>query len=162
MKNLKNLIIAAMVFLLAVSCKNTEKKINDFEKERQLIEKVIHSSIAWAKNKDIKLLYSVVANDSTYLEIHPDAAVVKGFANFKKQEGFWLHPDFKAIRYEMRDLRINVSRSGDAAWWFCMLDDINEWKGQPANWENTRVTGVLEKREGNWVIVQMHFSFASE
>lgn len=41
-----------------------------------------------------------------------------------------------------------------------MLDDINEWKGQPANWENTRWTGVLEKRDNNWIIVQMHFSFA--
>jgi len=48
------------------------------------------------------------------------------------------------------------------AWWYCMLDDINEWDGQPASWENTRWTGVLEKREGKWVIVQMHFSFAKE
>jgi hypothetical protein len=34
------------------------------------------------------------------------------------------------------------------------------WDGQPANWENTRWTGVLEKRGGRWVIVQQHFSFA--
>jgi hypothetical protein len=27
---------------------------------------------------------------------------------------------------------------------------------------NTRWTGVLEKREGKWLIVQMHFSFASD
>ena len=43
-----------------------------------------------------------------------------------------------------------------------MLDDMNEWKGQPANWENTRWTGVTEKRDGKWVIVQQHFSFAVE
>jgi hypothetical protein len=42
------------------------------------------------------------------------------------------------------------------------LDDINEWKDKPANWENTRWTGVVEKREGKWRVVQQHFSFAAE
>jgi hypothetical protein len=46
------------------------------------------------------------------------------------------------------------------AWFYCILDDVNEWKGQPASWMNTRWTGVLEKRKEKWVIVQMHFSFA--
>jgi len=66
------------------------------------------------------------------------------------------------VRYEIRDLKINFSKSGDVAWFFCVLDDINEWKGQPANWENTRWTGVLEKIDGSWRIVQQHFSFASQ
>jgi hypothetical protein len=29
-------------------------------------------------------------------------------------------------------------------------------------WKDTRWTGVLEKRNGKWLIVQMHFSFASD
>ena len=130
--------------------------------EKQLVEKVIHGSIGWAKHKDINLLYSIIANDTSFLEVHPDEKVVKGFQEFKKAEKFWMNPDFKAIRYEIKDLSINFSNSGDVAWFFCMLDDINEWKGQPANWENTRWTGVLEKRNGKWVIVQQHFSFASK
>ena len=48
--------------------------------------------------------------------------------------------------------------SGDVAWYHARLDDYNEWQGQPANWEDVRWTGVLEKRDGRWVIVQMHFS----
>ncbi|MEW5983137.1 MAG: nuclear transport factor 2 family protein [Acidobacteriota bacterium] len=39
---------------------------------------------------------------------------------------------------------------------------VNTYKGQPASWEDTRWTGVLEKRDGRWVIVQQHFSFATE
>ena len=69
---------------------------------------------------------------------------------------------FKAEVDEIKDLTINLSRSGDVAWFYCILNDINEWQGQPANWENTRWTGVLEKRDGRWVIMQQHFSFASE
>ncbi len=40
-----------------------------------------------------------------------------------------------------------------------VLDDINTWKGLDFSWRNIRWTGVLEKREGQWKIVQMHFSF---
>jgi ketosteroid isomerase-like protein len=123
---------------------------------------VIHASIGLAKEKDIQLLYTVIANDSNYLEVDPDGSLIKGFIAFKKNEDFWMNPDFKAIRYDIRDLTIHTSASGDVAWWYCILDDINEWKGTPACWENTRWTGVLEKREGQWIIVQMHFSFAKE
>lgn len=151
------------VFALFSACSQEKSKLNyDYSNEKLLIEKTINASIGWAKNKDIKLLYSVIANDSAFLEVHPGAKVVKGFFDFKKAEAFWMSPDFKAVRYEISDLRINISQSGDVAWWFCMLNDTNEWKGEPANWENTRWTGVLEKRNGNWVIAQQHFSIAKE
>jgi len=138
-----------------------DQKFNP-EKEKLLIENTIHASIGWAKEKDIKLLYSVIAGDSSFLEVHPGPEVVKGFSDFRKAEEFWMSPDFQAVKYEIRDLNINISKSGDAAWWFCMLDDINIWKGEPSSWVNTRWTGVMEKRNGNWVIVQQHFSFAAE
>ena len=132
------------------------------EDELGKIEKSIRDCIGWAKTKDFRLLYSVIANDPDFLEVHPDGKAVKGFAEFKKSETFWGSSDFKAVRYEIRDLKIKISKSGDVAWFYCILDDINEWKGQPANWENTRWTGVLEKREGRWLMVQQHFSFASD
>ena len=149
------------ILLIVVGCTSSDKSF-DFEKEKLLVEKTINGSIGWAKDKNLAYLYNIIANDSSFLEVHPGDRIVKGFIEFKKAEEFWMSPDFKAVRYEIRDLRITISQSGDVAWWFCMLDDINEWKGEPANWENTRWTGVLEKREGRWVIVQQHFSFASE
>ena len=50
-----------------------------------------------------------------------------------------------AISYEIRDLKISISECGTVAWYYCVLDDINEWKGRPAEWKDTRWTGVLEK-----------------
>lgn len=149
------LILILMYFNQVYAQKHTNNELS-------VITQVIHTSIGWAKNKDLKLLYSVIANDSNYLEVDPDIRIVNGFEDFKKSEAFWMSSDFKAIRYEIKDLKINISKSGDIAWWFCILNDINEWKGQPANWENTRWTGVLEKRNNTWVIVQMHFSFAKD
>jgi ketosteroid isomerase-like protein len=142
-------------------CQETTSVYN-IQTEKQLVEEAIRNSIGWAKNKDLTLLYSVIANDSAYLEVEPDNRVVKGFEDFRKAEKFWMSPDFKALWFEIRDLTINISKSGDVAWFFGILNDINEWKGQPANWVNARWTGVLEKRNERWVIVQMHFSYASD
>ncbi len=126
------------------------------------IERTIRSCISWAQTKDFRLLYNSIANDADFLEVHPDGSTVKGFEEFRKAEKFWGSPDFKAIRYEIRDLKIKLSKSKNVAWFFCLLDDVNEWKGRPANWENTRWTGVLEKRGSRWVIVQQHFSFGQQ
>ncbi|MBN2522716.1 MAG: nuclear transport factor 2 family protein [Bacteroidales bacterium] len=152
--------IILVLILITTACYNKREEKTDYDNDMILIKQTIHNSIAWAKNKDLNLLYSVIADDTAFLEIHPDNSIVKGISEFREAEKFWMHPDFKAIRYEIKDLTIQISQCGTVAWWFCMLDDINEWKGQPANWENTRWTGVSEKRDGNWVIVQQHFSVA--
>ena len=161
MKNL-TIIFALLNFYQPISSSQATNDPSNIQSEKKLVEKAIHNCIGWAKNKDINLLYSVIANDTSFIEIHPNNRVVKGFEEFKKAEDFWMDPDFKAIRYEIKDLDINFSKTSTVAWFYCVLDDINEWRGQPANWENTRWTGVLEKRNGKWVVVQQHFSFASE
>jgi SAM-dependent methyltransferase len=73
-----------------------------------------------------------------------------------------MDPRFKATGVDVRDLRINFSRTGDTAWFSSILDDCAEWDGKPMCWEDARWTGVLEKRDDKWVIVQMHFSLASD
>lgn len=154
--------LGLLLAALSISIFNcSQKKVNP-EVEKMKITEAIHNAIGWAKDKNFDILYAVIAHDPNYLEVQPSDRVVKGFDEFKEGEKFWGSPNFKAIRYDIKDLTINLSNSGDVAWYYCVLDDINEWKGQPANWENTRWTGVLEKRGGKWVIVQMHFSFAEK
>jgi hypothetical protein len=157
------LAVCVAVPILVCSCAPDASEPNvDTEREVRAIETAIHGAIGWAKNKDFTLLHSVIANDPNYLEVDPTPGIVHGFSEFQKSEALWASPDFKAVRYETRDLTVTLSRRGDVAWFYCLLDDVNEWKGKPASWLNTRWTGVLEKREGRWVIVQMHFSFAKE
>lgn len=148
-------------FLIGLFTSCNQIDIEEREKaEMQKITKTIDSCIGWFKDKDFDLLFSVVAHDSNYVSVHPTDRVIRGFKQFEKNAEFFKHPEFKYSRHELKNLTINLSNSGDVAWFYCILDDMNTWKGQPANWENTRWTGVLEKREGQWVIVQQHFSFA--
>lgn len=157
------LLIIWGLLVLNIACDNSgNKQIIDNDKEMLTVRSTINNVMAWAIEKDFRLFYSTIANDSNFISVTPYNRVKFGFNEVRKDSAFWGSPHFKAIRHELRDLHINLSNSGDVAWFFCYLDDINEWKGQPANWENARWTGVLKKREGQWRIVQQHFSFAQD
>jgi hypothetical protein len=131
------------------------------ETERQQVTQIIQDLIGWALTKDIDLLFSIVAQDAEFFIFHPDSkSTIIGFEAFKKLgERVWLKDAFRATDFAVHDLRLNFSRLGDTAWFSCRLDDHAEWNGQPTGWDNCRWTGTLEKRNGRWVTVQMHFSF---
>ncbi len=132
--------------------------------EKAKIEQVIKNSIRWVLNKDKDLSYSCFVNDSSLFWFSPESAgTVNGFDDLKRlTEQVFMNLKFKGIRSDFRELRIDLSHSGECAWWSCYLDDFNEWDGQPSNWENVRWTGVMEKIEGKWKIRQMHFSYSLE
>ncbi len=128
--------------------------------EFAVIERVVHSAIAWAKSKNLDLLYSVIVQDDSLHIINPDDSEIRGFAAFDKfAREFWLDQRFKATRYEIHDLQITLSESGNLAWYYCHLDDLIEWDGKPSGWKNVRWSGIVEKRAGKWLHVQMHYSF---
>jgi SnoaL-like domain len=127
------------------------------------VERAIHASIGWAATKDRALLESVLSHDPGLFIFHPDSkSTVVGWEPMEKLFALWMDPRFKATGYAIRDLRINLSRSGEVSWFSAVLDDCGEWNGKASCWNDVRWTGVLEKRDGAWVIVQMHFSFAKD
>ncbi|RKX22503.1 MAG: hypothetical protein DRP45_11320 [Candidatus Zixiibacteriota bacterium] len=137
----------------------------DREVEIAEIERVIHLSIEWPfPEKDINRCLSPLAKDEGFFVFHPDSAsTIVGFEAFKKHaETIFMNDACKPISSDIRDMRISLSKSGEVAWFSAILDDFGEWDGKPWEWVNTRWTGVLEKRDGEWLIAQMHFSFASD
>ena len=130
--------------------------------EREIVAQVIRDNIGWVLTKDRPLLESTMAQDERLFIFNPESGSTAGWEQFAKNFDFWLDPRFKATGLDIRDLRIDFSPLGDAAWWSCILDDLYEWDGKAGAWKDTRWTGVLEKRDGKWRIVQMHFSFAAD
>ena len=141
---------------------DSPKATQDQEAEKAEIARVVSSVIGWAKDKDLNLFFGSIANDEDYISVTPTKRVVKRFEDVKQNVPFWMSPDFKYVRHELKDLEIKFARCGTVAWFYCVLDDINTYKGEPASWENARWTGVVEKRDGRWVVVSQHFSFASD
>jgi len=131
--------------------------------EKAVIAKIIKDSICWALTKDWALAESTMAHDEDLFYFWTDSTfTVSGWKQHLKYYDMWMDPKFKAVRTDVRDLQIHLSRSGDVAWYAAILDDVVEWDGKRGGAENIRWTGVLEKRDGKWVIVQMHASLASD
>lgn len=134
------------------------------EQERLAVQKVLESSIGWALNKDRQRLLDAVSHDEDFFIFHPDSAsTVAGFEAFRHMvDEDFMDPRFRATDFKIKDLRVHVSEAGDSAWYSALLDDHGTWDGRPTGWDDARWTGVLEKRGGAWVIVQMHFSIAQD
>ena len=141
----------------------TYNNINNPHDELAVIEETIKASIEWAvRGKDTELLYSTVIENDELFFFQPDSRnTIQGINAFREvTDNFFMRDDFKAIRVEIKDMRIHMSPTLHTAWYACILNDYNEFQGKPANWENVRWTGVLEKVGGKWRIFQMHFSKA--
>jgi len=133
------------------------------ESEHAVIAKVIHDAICWALTKNRPLQESTMAHDDDLAIFWTNSdTTVFGWNQYVKLFDIWMDPRFKATLTEIRDLRLNVSRSGDVAWFTATLDDLSEWDGKPMGDRDIRWTGVLEKRAGKWVFVQMHGSVAAD
>jgi len=131
--------------------------------ERTVIGRVIRDAICWALTKDRPLQESTMAHDEDLAIFWTDSdTTIFGWNQYMKLFDIWMDPRFKATTTEIRDLRLNVSRSGDVAWFTATLDDLSEWDGEPRGARDIRWTGVLEKRGGKWVFVQMHGSLAAD
>lgn len=112
-----------------------------------LVKKTIEQSISWAIGKDFDAMFLLWGDDLYHFWLFSDSTVV-GLEAFKKHAEVWRDPDSRGTRFEFRDLRIVLSRSGGVA---C--------KGEEFCLKDVFQTGVLEKRDGRWVHVLMHGSY---
>ncbi len=150
------------LILLIIILVNIDKSTNSTEKEKLLIEKTLNNVFGWAKTKNIDLFLNSISSDSIFRSITPYNRVVYYPEGIEQNKKFWLDERFKAISHEICDLEINLSQSGSYAWFFCIIDDYNKWEDQEINWEKVRWTGILEKRNNEWKVVQQHFSFTNK
>ncbi|HNX50087.1 MAG TPA: nuclear transport factor 2 family protein [Thermoanaerobaculaceae bacterium] len=135
----------------------------DIEAEKAVIARVVDDNIGWFATKNFDLMFSTMADDPDLFYFSPDSqGTIHGIEAVRKLSAIWRDPGARYLNHEIRDLRIHVHPSGEVAWYSAILDDCGEYSGQKGCWKDTRWTGVLEKRQGRWVIMQMHFSFASD
>jgi ketosteroid isomerase-like protein len=131
--------------------------------DEQQIIKALHDSFRWAFTKDRALFESVFAGEEDFFTYFPDSkSTVLGWTEFEKCLESWMDPRNKATGYDIRNLRLVISRTGDVAWFSAMVDDEGEFDGKPWGTRDIRWTGVLEKRGGAWKICQQHMSQAND
>lgn len=153
--------LLAAVMITCAACANSV----DQERERAEVVRVINTSIKWCfPDKSRERLYGSMLNDSTFFMFHPDSrSTIKGFDAFERFAEQVFMPDACQPKGStIKELRVVFSGSGDVAWFSCLLDDWGEWNGDPWFWKDIRWTGVLEKIDGRWLLMQQHLSTAED
>lgn len=132
-------------------------KIRNSEKAAP-IKATLSKMLRAQENGDIKTFASSFAHDSQVVNIGTDLDEIwYNWSSFYE----WMSDAIrnrKGYTITEKDTHIVVSKSGDVAWYSQLLDTCYETKGEPFSLEGFRHTGVMEKRDTDWVIVQSHIS----
>ncbi len=151
MKKIIGLIVVTM-FTLFSGC--TEAP--DLEAEKVGIISVLDQISQAYRDKDPDLAINTLAPDSDMVNFIPSKS-------FKSREAFVQLfredvPAFDSTRIVVKDRVIKVHSSGSVAWFSEFWDFRAVVQGKPIVIDGFRLTGVLEKKNGAWRVVQSHSS----
>lgn len=148
------------IAIMAISA-CTEKV--DIEAEKPKIQSILDQYVQAWKTEDIEIFAKIFAQDEDMVVVFADKAEpLIGWYSFKEAINEWFESvESEGFNVSFRDQLIKVNASGNVAWLSCIEDGNFIYQDQPVSIEGGRVTWGLEKRNGNWVIVQAHYSFPS-
>ena len=130
----------------------------DIEAERAKVKSVVDQFEQVWETEDMELFSRIMAHDADMVNYGTDAAEYFVGWEALKESAQKMFPSFENIKLTVKDQVIKVHPSGNVAW----FSEIADWdlvvEGKPVRSEGCRFTGVLEKRNGNWVFVQFHNS----
>ena len=129
--------------------------IND---EKAKVKLVVDEFYKTFETKDMNLLSNIVAHDSNMVNYGINSDLVFVGWNALRDSMAKMFSVMKTTKMAIRNQVINVDPSGNVAWFSEMCDMDLEYDGHPMQINNQRYTGVLQKRNGKWLIVQFHHS----
>jgi len=166
-KSFQFILAFSLVFLfcLAAGCKKAEKEeaekaavAVDLEAAKVGVNSVLNQMIQAYETENIDLFSKIIAHDPDIVMLGTDAA--ERFVGYEPVEESMKKQfeSYEESKLTSKERVIKVHQSGEVAWWSELWDVQGKAQGQPYALEGMRVTGVLEKRNGNWIIVQWHAS----
>jgi ketosteroid isomerase-like protein len=165
--NMKKLfMVLPLVFLLcfAFSCQKAEEvaekaePVVDIEAEKVNVKSVIDMIRTSFETEDMEMLSKCFSHDPNMVNFGTDAAERwVGWTTFAEAQKQFFEAQEESVM-TIRDVDIKVHKSGEVAWFSYLVDWEGKAMGEPFDFEGARMTGVMEKQNGNWVVVQLHGS----
>ncbi len=126
--------------------------------EMRAVESAVDRFGRMWEDEDMNTFDALIAHDADMVIVGTDTAeYIVGYEAFRRarQEQF---DSFDNVEYNVEDRDIKLSEMGNTAWFTQRFDLFTLTEGGPVSLEDLRLTGVLEKRDGQWRIVQLHTS----
>lgn len=100
----------------------------------------------------------IIADDADMVVIGTDAAeFIVGFDAFRQAREKQFEA-FENVEFNVNSRTLKLSESGEVAWFTEQFDLFTIAEGEPVSLEDLRLSGVMERRDGHWRIVQLHTS----
>ena len=153
----------ALILCIHINCKQQPESLSpvaDIEAEKVNVQSVLDQWLQANRDQDVESYMKIFAPDEDILNLGLGGDRWVGWKALKERT-IEAYEAFDSLDFSVRDRVIQVHTSGQVAWFFLVLDLSFTAQGESINVENVRLTGVLEKREGRWVVVQSHASVPS-
>lgn len=156
MKSL-TILMVLVSFLCISSCSNCNKDFNLMD-ETVAIENVLEKYIIANENQDFELTEEIWAPNPDIILYGTDSDErLMGWTNIRSA----IKDQFSQITdtyISAADQFIKLNCTGNTAWFAETLNYNFVYKGEARSYEGLRFTGVMEKMDGEWKIVQAHLS----
>ena len=144
--------------LVSPGCSGVGSNRSGMTGAERAVEAVLDEYLQAFRSRDRELVAGVYAHD--------DDLVVFGSSPADRRVGWEATRQYvnryfaaaDAIEIALKERRIKVHESGKAAWFSQVLDWKETAGKEVAQIPGLRISGVLEERDGRWLIVQLHAS----
>ncbi len=163
MNKLKYLLIP-FLFTGMIACVPQAEKCPevDFDKELSDIRTVLEQYELARESEDFTTVEQIWASDEDIVLFGTEGdEQMVGFSEIRKA----MSRQFDEVENTLINIseqKIKINKSGNTAWFSQVLDYNFIYLGEDMSFEGIRVTGVLEKCDGQWKLVQSHLSVPYE
>lgn len=154
MKTKSLLIITLPILCLFFSC---TPKI-DSETEKSDVTEVVNRLYKSFEDKDIDLMSEVMAHDENMLSFGTSLSDIHNSWTEWRENHIAQFEAFDKAKINSKNMNVYLSQNSNVAW----FADVSDWTltidNENIQMKDIRITGVLEKRNNAWKIVQIHAS----
>lgn len=154
---MKRLIIPFLIIILSFFISCSDNKIN-LEAERAEVLKVLDNFNQAHENRDLELLLTCFSDKPDIVILGTDENELWVDKNSMGESQKRAYETFSTVKLSVRDKILKMCRTGGQAWFYMKVNWYVESEGKQFTFSGIRTTGVLEKENDQWQIVQIHTS----
>lgn len=170
MKKLISLFLMLFVFFLTNSCENeaeddlnqVQKENVDYAKEKLDISKILDNLASASESGNFEMIKSIWWPSKDVLIIGTESGEkLEGWEAISKA----IKKQFKRFEntlISITDQTIWLNEDASVAWFFEELNYNFVYEEKAMTFEDIRFTGVMQKKDGEWRLVQQHMSVPAQ
>lgn len=141
--------------LFFISCSDSQFNM---EAERAEVLKVLDNFNQAHENRDLELLLKCFSDKPDIVILGTDENELWVDKNSMGESQKRAYETFSTVKLSVRDKILKMCKTGGQAWFYMKVNWYVESEGKQFTFSGIRTTGVLEKENDKWQIVQIHTS----